>query len=344
MPGVSAPPVILVGFGFDAGASYITNPIPLLSQQPNPRASYTDGFPPQTVGATATDPPDVRDFNGILFAATQNIAALLAGQFHQFDSSISTYNGGYASGAMVAAADSSGWWLNQTGGNTANPDTSAAGSGWVPVAQYGIAVISGLTNTNVTLTAPQAGKEIIQLSGALTGNVQIIFPTWNDQWLIVNNTTGNFTVTCKTASGSGVVCAQGMTTMVYGNGTNIVVVGSGLSASTSAVASTLAERDSNAYLWAAAFKVSSDRRLKKNIRRIKGALDRLDLLRGVTYQWRSSGDCAAGIIAQDLSQAIPEGVQSGQDGNLTADPMAVIALLVESVKALSAKVKKLEAR
>ena len=52
MPGVASPPVILEGFGFGAGSSYITTPIPFASQQPNPRASYTDGFPPQTVGAT----------------------------------------------------------------------------------------------------------------------------------------------------------------------------------------------------------------------------------------------------------------------------------------------------
>lgn len=343
MPGVASPPLILEGFGFGAGGSYITTPIPFASQQPNPRASYTDGFPPQTVGATATDPPDVRDFNGILYAATQNIAAFSAGQFFQFNSSISTQNSGYAQGAIVAAADLSGLWINQTSGNTNNPDTAAASSsGWVPLDQYGIAAITGLTNANVTLTAPQAGKDIITLAGTLTGNVQIIFPPWKDRWLISNNTTGSFTVTCKTASGSGIACAQGVTTMIYGDGTNIDLVGSALSANTGAVANTLAERDGNAYLWAAAFKVSSSRKLKKGVRRIRNAVERLKLFHGVTFQWRSSGGAAAGVIAEDFGQAMPEGVCEDSDGVLSVDPMAAIALLVEAVRELASRMEKLE--
>lgn len=345
MAGVASPPVILAGFGFSAGASYITTPIPFASQQPNPRASYTDGFPPQTVGSTATDPPDVRDFNGILYSATANIAAFSAGQFFQFNSSISSQNSGYALGAIVVSSDNAGLWLNETSGNTNDPDSTAAGSGWVPLAQYGLTAITGLTNANVTLTASQAAKEMVTLAGTLTGNVQIIFPAWTERWLIANNTTGSFSVTCKTSSGTGVVVPQGVTTMIYGDGTNIYLVGSSLSANTGGVANTLAERDSNAYLWAAAFKVStSDRRLKKNIRAIKGALQKLGHVRGVTYQWKRSGESAAGLIAQDLAKAIPEGVQTNHEGFLGLDPMAAIALLVEAVKDLSAKVTKLEAR
>ena len=351
MPGVASPPVILEGFGFGAGASYITTPIPFASQQPNPRASYTDGFPPQTVGATATDPPDVRDFNGILYAATQNIAALLAGQYHEFDSAISAQNTGYALGAIVPAADNSGFWVNLTSGNTNNPDTSAAGSGWAPLAQYGLVSITGLTNANVTLTAPQAAKEMIILSGTLTGNVQIIFPAWTERWLIANNTTGAFTVTCKTSAGSGVVMPQGVTTMIYGDGTNIDLVGSSLSANTGAVANTLAERDANAYLWAAAFKVSCDRWLKKRVRRIRGALDKLDLITGYTFQWRRGGAPGAAVMAQDFAKVCPEGVSTARDGTLALDPMAVIAYLTEALKderdarrALEKRILKLERR
>lgn len=330
MPGVATPPLILEGFGFAAGASYITNPIPFASQQPNPRASYTDGFPPQTVGATGT-PPDVRDFTGILFAATQNIAALSAGQFFQFNTSISSQNSGYAAPSIVVAADGSGWWLNETSGNTNNPDTASAGSGWVPLAQYGKTSITGLTNANVTLTAPQAAKEIISLSGTLTGNVQIIFPTWNDNWLISNNTTGAFTVTCKTASGSGVICAQGQTTMIYGDGTNIVLVGSNLSASASATPNTLALRDGSAGLTAAYFNVSCDRIFKRGLRRIKGALEKIDLISGYTFKWLS-GEAGASLIAQDFARVCPEGVRADKDGKLYLDPMAVIAFLVEALK------------
>jgi Chaperone of endosialidase len=344
MPGVASPPLILAGFGFSAGSSYITTPIPFASQQPNPRASYTDGFPPQTVGSTATDPPDVRDFNGIHYAATANIAAFSAGQFFQFNSSISEQNSGYATGAMVAAADNSGWWLNQTSGNESNPDTSSAGSGWVPVAQYGLTIISSLTNANVTLTAPQAAKEIIALYGALTGNVQIIFPPWISNWLIQNNTTGAFTVTCTTASGAGTTVPQGVTTMIYGGGTNINPVGSSLSANAGAVANTLALRDSNAYLWAARFQVSSDRSLKKKVRRIRGALDLLDRFHGYRYVLKASGHDAAGLIAQEFREACPEGVMDDERGSPAIDPMAVVAVLTEALHEMKLECAKLARR
>jgi hypothetical protein len=355
MAGVASPPVILAGFGFDAGGSYITTPIPYASQQPNPRASYTDGFPPQTVGSAATDPPDVRDFNGILFAATANIAAFSAGQFFQYSSAISTQDSGYALGALVASADGTGWWANLESGNTNNPDTtSPATSDWAPVGQYGSTALSGLTNANVTLTAPQAGKTLITLAGTLTGNIQIIFPPWTLTWTIVNNTTGAFTVTCKTASGTGVIVPQGVGTTIYGDGTNIDLVGTSLSANTGAVANTLALRDSSAGLTAASFNVSSDARLKKDSEPITNALERLDLMHGVTFRWRQNDARAAGVIAQDVLEVLPEAIsvdrsEGATKGMLRVDAMAVVGLLVEALKqerqarrALDARVALLE--
>jgi hypothetical protein len=341
MAGVATPPVILEGFGFSAGASYITTPIPFASQQPNPRASYTDGFPPQTVGNTATDPPDVRDFNGILYAATQNIAAFSAGQFFAFNSSISTQNSGYSIGAITLSADNTGLWINQTNGNTNNPDTAAAAtSGWAPLARYGLTAVTGLTNANVTLTAPQAAKEIITLSGTLTGNVQIIFPPWEDQWLIANNTSGAFTITCKTASGTGVSVPQGVTTVIYGDGTNIDLVGSSISSNTGSVANTLALRDGSAGLTAASFNSTSDRRLKKNIRRIRGG-SLLELFHGYTFDWRVPGrERSASLLAQEFQRACPEGVRE-IDGDLHIDPMAAIAVLTEELHATRAALRKL---
>jgi hypothetical protein len=350
MPGVASPPVILEAFGIAAGTSYITNPIPLASQQPNPRASYTDGFPPQTVGASGT-PPDVRDVNGILFAVSANIAAFSAGQFFQFNSAIATQDGGYALGAIVETADNSGWWVNKTSGNVNNPDTAAAGSGWVPVAQYGLTALTGLTNANVTLTAPQAGKNIVTLAGALTGNIQIVFPPWTSEWTIINNTTGAFTVTCKTAAGTGVIVPQGVGTLIYGDGTNIDLVGTSLSANTGAVANTLALRDAGAGLTASSFNVASDAALKEDITRIKGDLDHLDQFHGVTYRLKATGEVRAGLIAQQFMQVRPEGVHGGKDGFLAIDPMAVIAELTELLRAerdarraLEGRVARLEAR
>lgn len=112
---------------------------------------------------------------------------------------------------------------------------------------------------------------------------------------------------------------------------------------TGAVANTLALRDSSADLTAAAFNTSSSRFLKKNIKRIRGALDLLDLFHGVTFQFRKSGKHDAGLIAEDFYRAMPVG-----DGK-TVNPMAAIAVLTEALReerdarrALERKVGKLK--
>ena len=223
--GAPTPNVIITPFG-EGNAGSITLPIPVPSQLPgNPGyASFTDGFPSDTSGAGSL-PPRWQDMQGILYMVSAYCQALTGGQVWQFNSTWEAANSGYALGAQLAMAANNGIWINLSNGNSNNPDTTAAAtSNWAPLEAYGITAITGLTNTNVTLTAPQAACPIITLAGTLTANVQIIFPTWLKQWKIVNLTTGAFTITCKTASGTGVVIPQGGVTLpigVYGDGTNI---------------------------------------------------------------------------------------------------------------------------
>jgi hypothetical protein len=225
MPGVAAPPTIIVPF---ANAGTKNTPIPVPSQigiTPG-AASYDDGFPPLCLTPVASGgvPPFGQDMNGILYAVTANAAYLTAGQYYPFSSTIATAIGGYALGCVLAMADNSGLWLNIVSGNSNNPDTSAAGSGWVPLIGYGWATITGLTNANHTLTAVEAGKSTIELEGTLTGNVAIEFPTTLQSWKIINACTGAFTLTCKTTAGTGVIVPQGGVTApvtVFGDGTNL---------------------------------------------------------------------------------------------------------------------------
>jgi hypothetical protein len=62
-----------------------------------------------------------------------------------------------------------------------------------------------MTSANVTLTPLQYGKPIIVITGTLTANLNLIFPAIVNEWTVINNTTGAFTITCKTATGAGVV-------------------------------------------------------------------------------------------------------------------------------------------
>ncbi|ASU38186.1 hypothetical protein hmeg3_07665 [Herbaspirillum sp. meg3] len=184
-------------------------------------ASYTDCFPPLTFTPLASGgvPPFGADFNGILNAITQAVRWACAGGQYPYDATFSTAVGGYPAGAIVQRADGTGEWLNLTDNNTTNPETG--GAGWVPMDNYGITAVTGLTNTNVTLTALQYARNTTTFAGTLTGNVQIIFPATLQTWTVINNTTGAFTVTCKTASGTGAAVAQGGQQLFWGDGTNL---------------------------------------------------------------------------------------------------------------------------
>lgn len=204
------------------------NTIPEASQLPgNPGgASYTDGFPPATRTPIVAGgiPPAGLDMNGILFAITQISRWSNAGGLYAFNSTFAAdvNVGGYPAGAELMSADLQGSWISLNDNNTDNPDTGA-GTKWVPGRTYGITAVAGLTNANVTLTPAQAAKNKVTLAGTLTGNVQIIFPTWLKTWEVVNNTTGSFSVTCKTASGTGVTVQQGgVLSRIACDGTNIV--------------------------------------------------------------------------------------------------------------------------
>lgn len=77
-------------------------------------------------------------------------------------------------------------------------------------------------NVDVNLTTDESYKHTIILTGALTGNINVILTPLTKQWVITNSTSGAFTLTVKTKSGTGVTIAQGKSAIVYSDGTNIV--------------------------------------------------------------------------------------------------------------------------
>lgn len=189
------------------------------------RASLSLGFPPLTGQPPEAGgvPPQLEDFNG----AINQIAAvawwLMAGGPFPYDSAFasSTYINGYPMGAVVESSDNQGAWLSTMDGNQNNPDT--VGTGWVPAYAYGSTVLGGLTGGTVTLSPLQAAKATLAFYGALTSNLMIVVPNWFSYWEIYNNTTGAFTLTVKTASGSGVTIPQnGSPTRVRGTGTDVL--------------------------------------------------------------------------------------------------------------------------
>ncbi len=86
----------------------------------------------------------------------------------------------------------------------------------------------------------------------------------------------------------------------------------------------------------------SDRRLKKNIEPLDGALGRLLMLRGATYEYIDPEKALGlpgrqnGFIAQEVQQVFPDWVAVGPNGYLTVTPRGFEALTVEALRELKA--------
>jgi len=81
---------------------------------------------------------------------------------------------------------------------------------------------------------------------------------------------------------------------------------------------------------------SSDKRLKKNIKTVTSALDTVNALRGVTFDWREGKGKAIGLIAQEVQQVLPEIVSADDNGYLVIRYNNVVGVLVEAIKELKA--------
>lgn len=94
---------------------------------------------------------------------------------------------------------------------------------------------------------------------------------------------------------------------------------------------------------------SSDEKLKDDIEVVADALNKVNELRGVTFNWKKDGSASAGVIAQDVLKVLPCAVTevdelNSDDSHLTVNYSALTSLLVESIKELTKRVEELEAK
>jgi hypothetical protein len=94
---------------------------------------------------------------------------------------------------------------------------------------------------------------------------------------------------------------------------------------------------------------TSDKRLKENIIPISNALDKVDKLNGVTFDWKegyadvhSAKGHDVGLIAQEVEAIIPEIVNTRDDGYKAIKYEKLVALLIEAVKELKEEVDELK--
>ena len=112
--------------------------------------------------------------------------------------------------------------LSNTWGTVFNQQFSdlidVAIAGWQSVA---------LSDTNTTLTATngtadQSRNMMLRFTGALTAAREIVVPPTSKLYFVENATTGGFSITVKTAAGTGVSVVPGAKMLLACDGTNVV--------------------------------------------------------------------------------------------------------------------------
>jgi hypothetical protein len=91
---------------------------------------------------------------------------------------------------------------------------------------------------------------------------------------------------------------------------------------------------------------SSDERLKDNVKPIENALEKLQKIRGVEFDWNDKQDVYeghdTGVIAQEVQKVLPEVVTEREDGYLAVKYEKMVGLLIESIKELKTEVDDLK--
>lgn len=106
---------------------------------------------------------------------------------------------------------------------------------------------------------------------------------------------------------------------------------------------------STSRMYSQAFNQTSDIRLKTKIETIEYPLQKLEQLRGVTFEWIKNNVSDIGVIAQEVEAVLPEAIEciwDEEDKKYTkyVSYNKIIPLLIESVKALKAEVDYLRSR
>jgi len=212
-----------------------------------------------------------------------------------------------------------GNWIvynNTTGAYTVTV-APASGGGSSVVIQQGVRQLIYSDGTNVSA---------VSAAVAATGsNNQVIYNSSNTLVGSNNLTFDGTTLTANTIAS-----------------TTSVAAGSTVSATTSISAGTSITAGST-ITAAGSITAFSDRSLKKNVSTIEDALQKVNNLRGVSFEMISNGDKNIGVIAQEVQAVIPE-VVLDNNGILSVAYGNLVAVLIEAVKELSAEVKELKSK
>ena len=103
------------------------------------------------------------------------------------------------------------------------------------------------------------------------------------------------------------------------------------------------ELDVNGSVKASSFTATSDENKKEEIETISDATEKLTSLRGVSYKLKEDEEKKThyGVVAQEIEKVFPDMVH-GEEGDKSVAYMEIIGVLIETVKDLNKRIKKLE--
>lgn len=225
--GGGAPIQSVNGVSFPSAPSVNTVPVVtgsnVITYQTVPNAALTN--PSFTLGTTVINLGDTpTTVSGLTINNMTSTGTLALNTVTLSGSATSTANitgGTYTNPTLVGTV---------SGPNPPNFDNSTlvASTAFVQQMLNGIITVPVGGNTDVTLTSSQYGAHTLILTGALTGNIHVIFPNLPGNWRVINETTstgGPWTATIITLGGTGVVIPQNTSPAYYSSlfsdGTNM---------------------------------------------------------------------------------------------------------------------------
>ena len=200
---------------------------------------------------------------------------------------------------------------------------------------------SGLTGVGITTASDTVASRnlLIPFTGISSGSMTSanVNPTFT-----FNPATG--TVAANNFVGDGAQLTNTETTVAVNGGANssLSVLFTGITAGQLTSANThtaLLYNPSIGTLFATDFDSTSDERLKKNIKPIEGALNKVSKLVGVEFDWVNTDKKSIGVIAQQVEEVVPELVHTNSKGYKSVSYGNLVALLIEAIKELSENTK-----
>lgn len=88
----------------------------------------------------------------------------------------------------------------------------------------------------------------------------------------------------------------------------------------------------------------SDVNRKINISSIPNPLEIISQIRGVSFNWKDTGEKSMGVIAQEIEAILPEVVSTNEAGEKSVSYGNIVGLLIECVKELKKEIEELKAK